>query len=67
VVNEVVTTVLAVLVVVVPWVLGVLRPTRGDLTWAIILSFAAGFLSIGATVKSAFDVAGLERSPDRRR
>jgi hypothetical protein len=66
VLNEVITTVLVVLVVTLPWVLGGLRPTREDLTWAIILSFAAGFLSIGATVISAFDVARLERSPDRR-
>jgi hypothetical protein len=61
-VNEVVTSVVAVLLVVMPWVLGGLRPTREDLTWAILLSFAAGFLSIGATVMSAFDIARLEAS-----
>jgi hypothetical protein len=59
-VNEVVTTAVALVLVVLPWVLGGLHPTREDLTWAILLSFAAGFLSIGATVMSAFDVARLE-------
>jgi hypothetical protein len=57
--NEVVTSVLALMLVVLPWVLGGLHPTREDLTWAILLSFAAGFLSIGATVMSAFDMARL--------
>jgi hypothetical protein len=56
-VNEVVTTVLAVTLIIVPWALGGLHPTREDLTWAILLSFVAGFLSIGATVISAFDIA----------
>jgi hypothetical protein len=59
-VNEVVTTVLAVLLVVTPWALGGLHPTREDLTWAILLSFAAGFLSISAIVMSAFDMARLD-------
>lgn len=59
-VNEVVTSLLALVLVVLPWALGGLHPTREDLTLAIILSFAAGFLSIGATVMSAFDVARLE-------
>jgi hypothetical protein len=61
-VNEVVGSVVVVLLVVMPWVLGGLRPTREDLTWAILLSFAAGFLSISATVMSAFDIARLEAS-----
>jgi aminoglycoside 2'-N-acetyltransferase I len=55
--NEIVTTVLTIVAVVVPWVLGGFRPSREDLTWAVLLAFAAGFLSIGATVMSAFDVA----------
>jgi hypothetical protein len=57
--NEVVTSMLALMLVVLPWVLGGLHPSREDLTWAILLSFAAGFLSIGATVMSAFDMARL--------
>jgi hypothetical protein len=57
---EIVTTAMAVTIIVLPWALGGLRPTREDLTWAILLSFAAGFLSIGATIMSAFDVARLE-------
>jgi hypothetical protein len=60
VVNEIVGSVLVVVLVTLPWVLGGLSPTREDLTWAILLSFAAGFLSIGATVMSAFDIARSE-------
>ena len=59
-VNEVLTSLVALVLIVIPWVLGGLRPTREDLAWAILLSFAAGFLSIGATVMSAFDIARLE-------
>jgi hypothetical protein len=58
--NEVVTTVVAVVMLVTPWALGGLHPTREDLAWAILLSFAAGFLSIGAVVVSAFDIARLD-------
>jgi hypothetical protein len=55
--NEVMTSVLALALIVIPWVLGGLYPTREDLTWSILLSFGAGFLSIIATVMSAFDIA----------
>jgi hypothetical protein len=54
VINEVITSLIAVMIVATPWILGGLRPTREDLTLAILLAFAAGFLSIGATVMSAF-------------
>ncbi|HYZ10716.1 MAG TPA: hypothetical protein VE962_02355 [Actinomycetota bacterium] len=66
-INEVVTTALAALLIVLPWILGGLRPSREDLTWSILLAFAAGFLSIGAVVISAFDIARLERGepPER--
>jgi hypothetical protein len=59
-VNEVLATGMVVVLIVTPWALGGLHPTREDLTWAIVLSFAAGFLSINATVMSAFDIARLE-------
>ncbi|MGH2636416.1 MAG: hypothetical protein ACRDHU_09785 [Actinomycetota bacterium] len=59
-VNEVVTSIVTLVLLVLPWALGGLHPTREDLAWAILLSFAAGFLSIGATVMSAFDIARLE-------
>ncbi len=42
---------------VLPWILGGLHPTRRDFAWSILLAFAAGLLSIGAIVMSAFDVA----------
>jgi drug/metabolite transporter (DMT)-like permease len=61
-INEVVTTVLSLTLIVLPWILGGLHPSREDLTWAILLAFAAGFLSICATVLSAFDVARSEAS-----
>jgi hypothetical protein len=66
-VNEVVTSMLALVLVLLPWVLGGLRPSREDRTWAILLSFTAGFLSIGATVMSVFDISRLEsRSGGKR-
>ena len=61
--NEVVGTVMVVVLVVIPWVLGGLHPTREDLTRAIPLSFAAGFLSVCTAVLSVFDIARSE-SPD---
>jgi hypothetical protein len=51
--NEVVTSAMAVAIVVTPWALGGLHPTREDLTWAILLAFLAGFLIISAIVMSA--------------
>lgn len=64
-VMEVFTTMLALVLIVTPWALGGLRPTREDLTWAILLSFAVGFISISATVMSAFDIARAQ--PERQR
>jgi hypothetical protein len=65
-VNEIVTTLLSLTLMVLPWVLGGLHPNRQDLTWAILLAFAAGFLSICATVLSMFDMARFEatRGPE---
>ena len=54
-VNEVVGTVAVLVLVVLPWALGGLHPTREDLTWAILLSFGAGLLSVSALVLSVFD------------
>ena len=61
--NEAVTTAMTVALVTIPWILGGLEPTREDLTWSILLAFAAGLLSIAAIVMSVFDVArpGTER------
>ena len=56
-VNEVLGTAAVLALVVLPWALGGLHPTREDLTWAILLSFASGFLSVGAIVMSVFDTA----------
>lgn len=59
-VNEIATTMLGIVLVVLPWILGGLHPSREDLVWSVLLSFTAGFTSIGAVVLSAFDVARLE-------
>ena len=59
-VNEVLGSAAVLALVVTPWALGGLHPSREDLTWAILLSFAAGFLSVSALVLSVFDAAGYE-------
>jgi hypothetical protein len=63
VVNEALGTVAVLTLVVLPWALGGFHPTREDLTWAILLSFASGFLSVGALVMSVFDTAQYEPDP----
>jgi hypothetical protein len=62
-VNEIATTVLTAVLIVLPWALGGLHPTREELTWAILLAFTAGFLSICTTVMSVFELSRLEASP----
>jgi hypothetical protein len=54
VLTEVVGTLAVIALVLIPWLLGGLEPTREDLAWAILLSFATGFLGIWAIVLSAF-------------
>jgi hypothetical protein len=56
-VNEVVGSAAVVVLVVLPWALGGFHPSREDLTWAILISFGVGFLSISALVLSVFDAA----------
>jgi hypothetical protein len=58
--NEAIGTAAVVPIVVLPWALGGIDPSREDLTWSILLSFATGFMSISALVLSAFDVARRE-------
>jgi hypothetical protein len=58
--TEVVGTASVVLIVVLPWALGGVEPSREDLTWAILISFAAAFLSVAATVLSVFDIERAE-------
>lgn len=57
--NEIAGTIGVVALVVIPWALGGLHPSRGDLTWAILIAFGTGFLSICTVVLSAFDIAGV--------
>jgi hypothetical protein len=56
-VNEVLGTIAVLTLVVVPWALGGLHPSREDLTWAILLSLGSGFLSVSALVLSVIDTA----------
>lgn len=56
-VMEVLTTAGVIVLVILPWSLGGLEPSREDLNWAILIALAAGFLSISATVMSVFDIA----------
>jgi hypothetical protein len=58
--NEAVSTVGVLVVVLIPWVLGGLEPTREHITLALLISFGMGFLSIGVAVLSAFDVGRFE-------
>ena len=53
--NEVAGSIAVVAIVILPWALGGLRPTREDLAWSIILSFATGLMSVAALVMSVFD------------
>jgi hypothetical protein len=65
VVTEVVGTAAVVALVALPWLLGGLEPSRGDLTWAILISLGTGFLGVCAMILTAFDIAAIDReSPD---
>ena len=61
--NEAVGTAAVLALVTIPWFLGGLRPTREDLTWAILIAFGAGFISIGAVLLSVFDIARGDAEP----
>jgi hypothetical protein len=60
-INEIVGTVGVVILITTPWLLGGLDPTREDLTWAILVSFATAFISVLALVLSVLEVAKAER------
>jgi hypothetical protein len=59
--NEIAGTVAVVLIVLLPWVLGGIDPSREDLTWSILIAFGAAFLSLATTILSIFDIAGSHR------
>jgi hypothetical protein len=50
-----------VLIVLVPWILGGIDPSREDLTWAILNAFGTAFLSLATALLSVFDIAVSER------
>jgi hypothetical protein len=49
-------------VLFMPWILGGLRPGRGELTWGVLLALASGLLSTLNILLSIFDVAKFERA-----
>jgi hypothetical protein len=55
-VTEIIGSVSVVVLVALPWILGGLEPSRGDLTWAILISLGNGILSVCAIVLTAFDM-----------
>ena len=55
--HEAVGTGAVAVIVTLPWILGGIDPSREDLTWAIMLAFVTGFLTVSALVLSAFDIA----------
>ncbi len=55
--NEVVGTIGVAVLVLLPWILGGIDPSREDLTWAILVAFATAFLSLATLVISVFDIA----------
>lgn len=59
-VNEVLGTILVLILLALPWLLGGFTPTREHLTWAILIAFLIGFLSISAVVLSAFHLGRLD-------
>jgi hypothetical protein len=58
--NEVGGTVGVLALVVIPWLLGGLHPSREDFTWAIFLSLLVGFFSTSTVLLSVFDIIRLE-------
>jgi hypothetical protein len=62
--NEVAGTLAVVVLVLLPWILGGLDPSREDLTWSILLAFGVGFLSVSSLVLSVLDTSRLEREVD---
>lgn len=63
-VNEVAGSVAVAVLVLLPWLLGGLDPSRGDLTWAILLSFGAAIASVFVLVLSVFDIGREAPRPD---
>ena len=53
-INELISTIAVVAIVVLPWLLGGLSPSREDLTWSILLAFGTGFLSVATLLLSVF-------------
>jgi hypothetical protein len=57
---EVAGTIGVLALVLIPWLLGGLHPSREDFTWAILLSLLVGFFSTSTVLLSVFDIIRLE-------
>jgi hypothetical protein len=60
-INEVLGTIGVVVIVLLPWILGGIDPSREDLTWSILIAFGTAFLSLATLLLSVFDIAASER------
>jgi hypothetical protein len=58
--NEVAGSIGVLAIVVLPWAIGGLRPSREDLTLGTLIALATALLSVGAIALSAFDSAPAE-------
>jgi hypothetical protein len=53
--NELAGTAVVALIVLLPWLLGGLHPTREDFAWAILVSLGSGVLSVGVLAMSILE------------
>jgi hypothetical protein len=60
-INEVLGTIGVVVIVLLPWILGGIDPSREDLTGSILIAFGTAFLSLATLLLSVFDIAASER------
>jgi hypothetical protein len=61
-INELIGTAAVVFILALPWILGGIDPSREDLTWSILLSFAVGLLSVSTLVLSVYDLPRADTS-----
>lgn len=64
-VNEVLTSVAVVAVVILPWVLGGWSPSPREFVPSLLLALAVGFTSTATVIMSIFDLGSLPGAVDR--
>jgi hypothetical protein len=65
--NELAGTAAVAVLVVLPWMLGGIPPTREDLTWSILLSFASAVASVFTLVISILDLGSEDGAEELER